>query len=158
MKKFLSLTLLMLYAQICIATEDSQTVPSCPALAKDIAPNTYKGKVVLIDFWATWCSPCIKSIPFLNSLRNEQSGSGFEIVAINVDEETDTVHQFLQAHPVDYPIAYDPSGECPKIFDVKAMPSSYLIDKSGKVRKVFLGFRDEDQASIRDSVKALLAE
>lgn len=112
----------------------------------------------MIDFWATWCPPCIKSMPFFNGLRNEQSANGFEILAINVDEDGNVAREFLKTHPVDYPIAFDASGECPGIFEVKAMPSSYLLDKSGRVRKIFLGYRDGDQATIRDEVKALLAD
>ncbi len=158
MKKFIFLALFLLHDSTCIAVEKGQTAPFCPAITKDIDPNLYKGKVVLIDFWATWCPPCIKSMPFFNALRNEQSGNGFEILAINVDEETDAAHQFLQTHPVDYKVAFDPAAECPKMFEVKAMPSSYLLDKAGKVRKIFLGYRDSEQAEFREEIKALLAE
>ncbi|MDD1620573.1 MAG: TlpA family protein disulfide reductase [Methylococcaceae bacterium] len=158
MKKFIFLTFFLLNSGTCIAVEEGQNTPSCPALTKDADLGLYQGKVVLVDFWATWCPPCIKSMPFFNGLRNELAGSGFEILAINVDEENDAARQFLQTHPVDYKIAFDPGAECPKIFEVKAMPSSYLLDKSGKVRKIFLGYRDSDQASIKSEIKALLAE
>jgi peroxiredoxin len=97
-------------------------------------------------------------MPFLNSFRNEKQKDGFEIIAINVDENTDEAKQFLTNNPVDYQIAFDPDGNCPSAFDVKAMPSSYLVDKTGKIRLVHLGFRDGDETIIREQVTKLLAE
>jgi len=144
------------------AAEEGQAAPACPAMLSEtktqIDPNAYKGKVVLLDFWATWCPPCIKSMPFFNSLRREFLKDGFEVVAINLDEDSDSATQFLTQHPVDYPIAFDPQGECPNIYQVKAMPSSYLLDKSGTVRKIHLGFREDDQAQLREQIKTLLGE
>jgi len=154
--------LLLAASPLTHAVQEGQTPPQCPAVLTDkgqkLDLTAYKGKVVLIDFWATWCGPCQKSMPFLNGLRNERQKDGFEVVAINVDEDSDAARQFLQAHPVDYPIAFDPKGECPSNFNVEAMPSSYFIDKTGKVRKIHLGYRDGDQADIRELISALLAE
>lgn len=156
------LFVLLLGASSAFAAQEGQPIPQCEAVQSEgVAPldfNAYKGKVLLIDFWATWCPPCKKSMPFLNNLRNERLQEGFEIIAINVDEDSDEAKQFLAAHPVDYKIAFDRKGHCPGIFEVKAMPSSYLVDKTGKIRKVHLGFRDEDQAMLRDQISALLAE
>ena len=163
MKKLLLPTLILLIVSpFAQATQEGQLPPKCMATlagsTKELDLSAYKGKVVLIDFWATWCPPCKKSMPFLNGLRNERLKDGFEIIAINVDEDSDEATRFLASNPVDYTMAFDPKGDCPAKFDVKAMPSSYLIDRTGKIRKVHLGFRDEDQAMIRDQVTALLAE
>ena len=97
-------------------------------------------------------------MPFFNHLRNEHQAEGFEILAINVDEDSETARRFLLQHPVDYVMAFDPEGACPKEFQVKAMPSSFMLDKTGKVRHVHLGFRDEDKAVLREQIAALLAE
>ncbi len=144
------------------ALHEGQATPQCPSALTDkgqkLDLTAYKGKVLLIDFWATWCGPCQKSMPFLNSLRNQHQREGFEVVAINVDEDSEIAREFLQAHPVDYPMAFDPKGECPAQFNVEAMPSSFFIDKTGKVRKVHLGYRDDDQAAIGKLVSTLLAE
>lgn len=154
--------LLLLISGGANALEEGQVAPQCSAVLADskqtLDLTTYKGKVVLIDFWASWCGPCQKSMPFLNGLRNEFHKDGFEVIAINADENTDEARQFLQEHPVDYKVAFDPNAECPRRFDVKAMPSSYFIDKAGKVRKIHLGFRDSDQAEIRALISKLLAE
>ena len=154
--------LLILGSSQAYALHEGQATPQCPSALTDkgqqLDLTAYKGKVVLIDFWATWCGPCQKSMPFLNGLRNERVQEGFEIVAINVDENTEEAREFLKAHPVDYPVAFDPKGECPGIFNVEAMPSSFFIDKTGKVRKIHLGYRDGDQTEIREQISTLLAE
>ncbi len=154
--------LLILGSSQAYALHEGQAAPQCPSALTDkgqkLDLTAYQGKVVLIDFWATWCGPCQKSMPFLNGLRNERVQEGFEIVAINVDENTEEAREFLKAHPVDYPVAFDPKGECPGIFNVEAMPSSFFIDKTGKVRKIHLGYRDGDQTEIREQISALLAE
>ncbi len=120
--------------------------------------QSYQGKVVYLDFWATWCPPCKKSMPFLNALRNEFQEQGFEVVAISVDEDPDDAKVFLQQYPVDYVVASEPSGECPKQYDVKAMPASYFIDRKGVIRTIHLGFRSKDEEEIRQRVVELLGE
>ena len=96
------------------------TVPSFKARtidgSKSIAVDDYRGKVVLIDFWASWCPPCLKSLPKYNELRREIGTSDFEIVAVNVDENTEDAKKFLAKHPVSYPIAKDPKGILPGVF------------------------------------------
>jgi len=158
----LSTLLFLTIAPFAQAAQEGNPPPQCAATmagsTEKLDLSAYKGKVVLIDFWATWCPPCKKSMPFLNGLRNERLKDGFEIIAINVDEDSEEVRQFLSNNPVDYVMAFDPKGDCPAKFEVQAMPSSYLVDKTGKIRKVHLGFRDEDQAVIREQVSALLAE
>ena len=161
LSKILALLLLLGSSQ-AYAIHEGQAAPQCPSVltadGQKLDLSAYKGKVVLIDFWATWCGPCQKSMPFLNSLRNERLHEGFEIIAINVDEDSEAARQFLEAHPVDYPIAFDPKGQCPGIFNVEAMPSSFFIDKTGQVRKIHLGFRDGDKTEIRELISTLLAE
>ena len=117
-----------------------------------------KNKVLLVDFWATWCPPCKQSIPFFNALQNELQHQGFEIIAINVDEKTSDTKTFLNTYPVNYIVALDPQGDCPKKYDVKAMPSTYLIDRKGKIRHVHLGFHPGDEQEIRNQVIKLLKE
>jgi thiol-disulfide isomerase/thioredoxin len=164
MSKFLRLqSLFMLALALPLhAAQINEQAPDCPAILSTtneaLSLKTYTGKVILLDFWATWCPPCKQSMPFLNRMRNELKDKGFEIVAINVDENTEDAQRFLQENPVDYSIAMDPEGKCPGVFDVKAMPSSYFIDKTGKIRAIHLGYRKSDQSSIREQVLNLLAE
>lgn len=157
------LTLLLLWAgSPAVAVQGGQVAPDCPSIfindTEQIKLSDFRGKVLLIDFWATWCPPCLKSMPFFNSLHNQLQPQGLEIVAINVDEDTQLARQFLKKYPVDYKMGFDPEGNCPSIYNVKAMPSSYLIDKAGKIYHIHLGYRDGDQEEIRQKITALLAE
>jgi len=144
------------------AIEINQQAISCPAtLGMEEAPldlQQYKGKVVYLDFWATWCPPCKKSMPFLNALRNELQGQGFEIIAINVDEKSGEAIDFLKKYPVDYLTVMDPKGVCPQLYGVMAMPSAYFIGREGKIRYIHLGFKERDEPEIRQRVLELLAE
>jgi len=144
------------------AVESGLSAPECRAATlKEQQPldlSDYRGKVVYVDFWASWCLPCRISLPLLNELYNELRAEGFEVVAINVDENREDLLHFLQQCPVDFTIAVDPEGKCPEAYEVVAMPSSYLIDRKGIIRHVHRGFRKEDIEAIRQLVRALLAE
>ena len=137
------------------------TVPSFKARtidgSKSVSLDEYRGKVVLVDFWASWCPPCLKSLPKYNDLRREIGTTNFEIVAINVDENTEDAKKFLQKHPVSYPVAKDPKGILPGVFGVKAMPTSYLVDKNGVVQYVHAAFKDGDIEKIKKEIEKLIA-
>jgi len=158
----LLLQLLIFFTSAVSALEENALAVSCPAMMKEgggqLDLQKFRGKVVYLDFWATWCPPCKKSMPFLNNLRNELVDQGFEIIAISVDEEPDAAYLFLKEYPVDYRVATDTTGQCPKIYDVKAMPSAYLIDRKGVIRYIHLGFREGDKDEIRRKVIKLLSE
>ncbi len=144
------------------ALEVGSQTPTCEAtLLNDGQPlslEPYKDKVLYVDFWATWCPPCKKSLPILNKLRDEFVDQGFEVIAINVDENTEDAKHFLKKFPVNYVVAVDPAGNCPAVYDVLAMPSSYFVDKQGVVRRIHLGFRSSDEAGIREEIISLLNE
>ena len=116
------------------------------------------GPVTLVDFWASWCAPCAHAFPFLDTLEHSLEEHGFQVVAINVDENRPDAIDFLSRHPVNFTVAVDPTGECPAAFDLPGMPSSFLIDHNGVVRFIHRGFRPAVQQQIRAEVEALLAE
>lgn len=118
----------------------------------------YKGKVVYVDFWASWCGPCAQSFPFMNQLHKDLHAKGLEIIGVNLDEEPDEAKGFLAKTPAQFTILADASGQCPQDFGVKAMPSSYLIDRDGVVRHVHLGFKGSESAQLRQQVETLLAK
>ncbi len=136
--------------------------PSCPVSALDqsrtLDISRLKGKAAYVDFWASWCGPCAASFPFMNELDKELKGQGLEIVAVNLDEEPEDAKDFLKKYPAHFTVASDPEGKCPALFDVKAMPTSFLIDRHGNIRHVHMGFRDSDKAEIRKQIHALLSE
>jgi thiol-disulfide isomerase/thioredoxin len=144
------------------AVKTDEAAPTCTSTSfytgQPFQLEALKGKVVYLDFWASWCPPCKKSFPTLNTLHNELNQQGFEVVAINLDEEKSEAEKFLKQSPVDFTILYDGEGVCPSAFDVMAMPSSYIIDKKGIVRAVHLGFDEDKINAIRDSILTLLSE
>lgn len=117
-----------------------------------------QGKVRYVDFWASWCGPCASSFPFLDQLQAELAGRGVEIVGVNLDEERGDALAFLEKHPVRFAIVESKQADCPARFGVKAMPSSYLIDRHGQIRHVHLGFHEADKAGLRAELEALLDE
>lgn len=120
--------------------------------------SQYRGKVVYLDFWASWCGPCRKSLPLLNDLRQQLQDQPFEVLAINLDEDIKDARQFLKQFPVSYPTLHDSQGDSPQRYQVRGMPTSYLIDKQGKLRAVHAGFKPSDMKKIRRQVSALLEQ
>ena len=118
----------------------------------------YKGKVVYVDFWASWCKPCVKSFPKLNALQVKYEKQGFEVIAINLDQHKAKAQEFLQRHPVDYTVLYDEHTSVAQAYKVQAMPSSYFIDKTGKIRLSHKGFVPGDEKKIEKAIQVLLAE
>ena len=123
-----------------------------------VSLSMYKGKVVYVDFWASWCGPCRKSLPLLNELRKELGSKGFEVVAINLDEDIRDGRAFLKEFPVNYPTLYDGAGKTPELYGVKGMPTSYLVDKQGRIQVIHQGFKPADIVNIRAQVSTLLQQ
>lgn len=118
----------------------------------------FHGKVVYLDFWASWCAPCRLSLPWMETLRQDFAPAGFEVLAVNVDEDPADGARFLMRFALTYPVLEDPLGAVAAAYDVKEMPSSYLIDRKGVVRMVHAGFNSRDATRLREAVAALVGE
>ncbi len=118
--------------------------------------SDYRGKVVYLDFWASWCPPCLTSLPELEELRKQMPASKFQIIAINVDEKPKKALRFLDKKPVGYPSASDPKGSMPEAFGLETMPTSYLIDQKGVIRLVHKGYHAGDVDKIKAEATALI--
>ena len=116
------------------------------------------GRVVLVDFWASWCAPCRKSFPALDALQKRYGEQGLTVVGVNVDTERAEADRFLAAVPVSFAIVFDAEGKMPERYGVKAMPSSYVVGRDGKLRFANLGFHAKDEEKLEAAVKAALAE
>jgi len=102
--------------------------------------NQYKGKVVYLDFWASWCVPCRKSFPWMNQLTEEYSTADLVIIAVNLDKKEELAEEFLKENPANFDIFYDPKGVLAKRFKIKGMPSSVIFDRAGKPVAAHTGF------------------
>jgi len=99
-----------------------------------------KGKVVYLDFWASWCGPCRKSFPWMNKVQNRFKAQGFTVISVNLDKKQQTAQHFLDKNPNEFSVIYDPNGDIAKQFSLKGMPSSYLFDKNGNIVIAHVGF------------------
>ncbi len=115
-----------------------------------------RGKVVLVNFWASWCPPCVHEIPSMVALKQALADQPFEILAINLAEEKPAVEAFLKEHPVNFPVLLDPSGTAVKSWRVFAYPSSYVLDRDGRIRYAAFGALDWNSDEVKDKLRGLI--
>lgn len=140
-----------------VAPGDAAPSLSLPDEAgKIVALDQIKGRVVYVDFWASWCGPCKRSFPWMNEMHRKYADQGLTIVAVNVDKRKADAAKFLAANPGAFTIVYDPSGGTPTAWDVKGMPTSYLMDRSGRILSVESGFSDETKGALEARIQAAL--
>jgi len=118
--------------------------------------DSHQGKVLLLNFWASWCPPCVKELPSLNRLQQKLGAKGFTILAVNIGEDKQTVKDFLQPMNLDFPILFDPDAKSVKPWNLIAFPSSFVIDTEGKIRYGLFGGIEWDNKDIVDTIKPLL--
>jgi len=115
-----------------------------------------KGRVIYLDFWASWCGPCRQSFPWMNQMQARHGNRGLQVVGINVDKRQADADRFLAETPASFPIGFDPTGSTPRRYAVKGMPSSFLIGSDGQILLTHSGFRDEDTAPLEAEIVAAL--
>lgn len=158
-QRVLALCLTTLAASGAWALDAGATPPevNLPGVKDAISLASLKGKVVYVDFWASWCGPCRQSFPFMNQLQSRYGEQGFEIVAINLDARRDEADKFLAEVPAHFKVAFDAKGDSAMRFEVKGMPSSYLIGRDGKVLVAHKGFKEEDRKDLEARIAQALA-
>ena len=148
-------------AQRVAAIAPGDAAPQSAVARADGTPfdwSTLRGKVVLVDFWASWCGPCRQAFPAYDAMAKRHEGDGFVVLGVNVDEQRADADRFLKALPVGFTVVFDSGGAAPQAYGVKAMPSSYLVGRDGRVRLVHLGFKPSDADKIEAEVRAALEE
>jgi len=155
----LALSLLALPAA---ALEEGEPAPdfTLPLLGGNdtITLSGLRGKVVYVDFWASWCLPCIRSLPEISTLYDQYHEQGFEVIAITIDNPLEDARQFLEDldTPLDYHIAADVDADVMDAYRVRGMPTSFLVDRDGVIRMIHEGYREGDRQRIENALTPLL--
>src|SRR5688572_10111268 len=143
------------------AVEVGDKVPTVKGTRLDtpgVALPLLRGQVVYVDLWASWCVPCRQSMPQLDALYKKHGAAGFTVVGVNKDVTEADARRFLQTVKVGFPLVTDETDVLARAFDVKAMPSGYLVDRKGVVRQVHRGFTAHTAEALEVQVVKLLAE
>ncbi len=148
------------------SAEPALIKPSKPKVAEDFALPTpdggsfklsaQRGKVVLVNFWATWCPPCLEEMPAMERLWRRHKDAGFVLVAISLDADPKKVPPFVSARKFSFPIAVDPKMAVAERYGVRALPSSFVVDRQGMMAGVALGPRSWDDSAAHGLVQAML--
>lgn len=128
-----------------------------PGRDGSVSLEALRGKVVYLDFWASWCGPCRRSFPWMGAMQERYGAQGLQVVAINLDAKREDAERFLAATPAGFMVAFDPAGQQGRAYAVKGMPSSVLVGRDGRVLWRHAGFRDEDREELEKRIAAALA-
>lgn len=132
---------------------------SAPGFAQaPIDLKALRGHVVYVDFWASWCTPCRQSFPWMKALESAYGHQGLSVVAIDLDHDQQDAQRFLRAFKPNFPVIFDPTGTLAQRFDVMGMPTSVIIDRQGKIRYRHIGFLVRQRAEYERQVRDLLAQ
>ena len=118
--------------------------------------DQYKGKVVYVDFWASWCGPCRESFPWMKKMQQQYGKDGLVIIAINVDQDKKLADKFLTEFKPEFSVLFDKDGKLAEDFKVSSMPSSYVLDREGKPRFKHKGFHLDKQSQYETELNSLL--
>lgn len=139
--------------------KEGTVLPDLKKAGVEGALPAISGKVILVDFWASWCAPCKASFPVLDALQNAYKDKGLIVLGVNVDEKADDMRRFLEANPVSFATVRDARQTLVSAADVPSMPSSFLVDRRGRVRFVHTGFHGEaTQKEYVKEIETLLKE
>ena len=149
---------------LCFAVGDVLAVDvgdKAPAFAlrtaqgETVSLEKLRGRVIFVDFWASWCGPCRRSFPWMNEMQQRYGDRGLTIVAINVDKRREDADRFLRQYPASFAVVYDAASATPGAYDVKAMPSSYIVDRDGRIAAIEHGYRDERGAELDAGIRSI---
>ena len=162
--KNLSLGLLVtVFAATSLASSglEGQTAPDFAlksSTGENLRLSEYRGDVVMINFWATWCGPCRQEMPLLDELYSRYERVGFNLLGVNIDDDSRRAMQMIEELGVSFPVLFDARKEVSKLYEVEAMPVTVLVDREGNVRYVHHGYRPGYEEKYLDQVRSLLRE
>lgn len=112
------------------------------------------GKIIYLDFWASWCGPCRQSFPWMNALQEKYKSQDFQVIGVNLDTQSGEAEKFLAKVPARFTVAYDTKGVQPRAFGVKGMPTSFVIGRDGRILYQHMGFNDEGRDKLEKVIQA----
>ncbi|WP_440876360.1 TlpA family protein disulfide reductase [Thalassotalea sp. PLHSN55] len=127
-----------------------------PSFANVLAKH--QGKVIYLDFWASWCVPCRRSFPWMNKMQQRYGKDGLKILSVNLDAQADLAAKFLTENPAKFDIIYDPKGKIARYFKLKGMPSSFVFNRKGEIVSAHVGFTDKKKTTYEQEIVQLLAK
>ena len=154
----LALCLVSIVAVAKIKADSAPDFVLKSASGKNVRLSELKGRVVMLNFWATWCGPCTEEIPYLNKLHESFDPYDFELLGINLDEDQSKAIHLANKLKVNFPVLFDKDKNVSKSFDIKAMPTTIIIDRAGKIRHVNHGFKKGYIERYQRQVQALRKE
>jgi thiol-disulfide isomerase/thioredoxin len=125
---------------------------------KPVSLDQYKGQVVMINFWASWCVPCRQEMPILDKLHTKYKPMGFTMIGVNVEPDSSLAANWLKGTPVTFPILFDTKSEVSKLYSVAGMPSTVIVDRKGNLRWLHRGYKPGDENKYLDQIRALVRE
>ncbi len=144
-----------------LATGSERVAPVVTFVADDgtrTALQASRGRVVLLDIWASWCAPCRTAFPMVDQMYRDYHANGLDVFAVNVDEQKKDAYRFLEGREHAMPVFFDPRGVTPAAFNVQAMPTSFVIDRRGTIRFVHEGYSAETLRSYKVEIEQLIRE
>ncbi len=146
-----------------LANNDTQPVPAPDftlksSSGKNIKLSELRGQVVMVNFWASWCSPCLQEMPMLNQLYKKYQPLGFTLLGVNVEEDSNDAIKWLKKINIDFPVLYDTENSVSERYSVSIMPTTIIVDRSGNVRHIHHGYTPGVEKSYQKQIRALLKE
>ena len=163
MRKFVQALVLVLcaapYAAHAVTAKDAAPDFTLKSMGgENLRLEEYRGQVVLINFWASWCGPCRQEMPILDRLHQRYEDTGFSVLGVNVEEDATPARKVIEKTNVTFPVLLDSEQAVSRMYDLKAMPSTVVVDRDGNVRYVHNGYKPGDEDKYVEVVKALIRE
>lgn len=155
----LLLTALISVPALAIAPQGAAPTFKLDSMAgQPLSLEQFKGQVVMINFWASWCGPCRQEMPLLEQLHAKYKPMGFTMIGVNVEPDSTLAAGFLSKTPVTFPILFDTKSEVSKLYQVAGMPSTVIVDRKGNLRWIHRGYKPGDENAYLDQIRALVRE
>lgn len=159
-KKIISLGVAMLVGlfAVGVSAEPAPDFTLQSSTGENVRLAEQRGKVVMLNFWASWCGPCRQEMPLLDAMHKRYGPAGFQLYGVNVEEDNTDAKKMIKEMGVSLPVLYDPESKASTLYKVDAMPTTVMIDKKGQIRYVNRGYKPGDENKYRDQIRELIKE